>query len=342
MVRVTIINAIITIPILAILIYFLNLTGIAIYFVIGSLVPVIIMLFYIPEVFSKELRIENNKLSNSEIKSVFHTGITSLLAFLFSQLVILYLRKFIIGNFGIESNGIYQSVLGLSLNLFAFMYSFLGNHTLTQLSIFKIENIENDTSIISILDDTVKFLLVIMVPLIVLLYSYRSLVILILYSNLFSNASDIILYQLIGDFFRIFASLFSLWLFSRKKIKQLILIDLIFNLLLIILPNIFIQHFPKELKIVPISYLISSAVQFILFYSYSYKVLKFKFTTNAIKSISLSVVTIIVSIYISNYYAGSSYYFAWIIIFIWGLITLKYIENISIKNSFKKIFNKLN
>jgi O-antigen/teichoic acid export membrane protein len=335
MVSVIIISNLIAIPILFFLITYLNITGVAFYILLAGLLPFSMMLILYRKVFTPDFRQFPVKLNNVEIKNVFKTGITSLLAFLFYQSVILYLRKFIITNFGYEANGLYQSTLGISLNLFAFMYSFLGNHTLPQLSMQV-----NDGPIIMILDETAKYIIILVLPVIVILYSFREFIIMMFYSEAFIGASNLMLFQLLGDFFRIFASLFSLWLFSRMKLKPLIIIDLIFNLLLLSFPHIFIIVIQNDLRIVPLSYMLASSVQLLLFYTYTKKILIFKFSKKTKSILYLSVGILIFSVILSSYSLVISYIATFFLLSFWTFIIVKYIEKISIKKIFSDISNR--
>lgn len=339
MVRVTIITALITIPTLIYLIYYYNLEGVAYYIVLSSLVPFIIMFFYFNKQFVKDDRKNLTKLSTIEIKNVFKAGVTTLFAFLFNQLVILYLRKFIISNFSNEDNGLYQSALGLSMNLFAFMYSFLGNHTLTQMSMYKIEG-KDDFKLNTIINDTAKFILILIIPLLVLIFSYRNYIIILLYSDKFIQAGNLFLLQFIGDSFRIFASLFSLWLFSRMKIRALIVIDLIFNFSLFSFPNILILFFPNDLRIVPFSYMVASGIQFILFFVYTKSSIQFQFLKNTKKYIIISIIILSFIFTSSTYFQEFSLYLSWFVLLIWALLLIYYIEKISITNIIQRILIK--
>jgi polysaccharide transporter, PST family len=335
MVKVSIYSSLISLPLLLIFVQILNLNGVAIYLLLGGIIPFVFMLSLFNKVFSSEYRLNQIKLNKQDKSNVLKTGITSLLAFLYFQAVILYLRKFIILHFGFESNGLYQSVLGLSYTIFAFLYSFLGNHTLTQLSMVK----END-KIIPIIDDTAKFLIFVSVPIIILLFGFRELVFVIFYSKSFILASNLILFQLIGDFFRIFASLFSLWFYSRIKIKQLIFIDTIFNALLLCFPYIFISIYPNDLRILPFSYMLASFIQLTLFFIYTKKKLNFKFSFKTSRILLVSVITISFSLIVSSFFVNLGYFIVWIILFIWGFIILKYIELIPFKATIKKLYQK--
>ena len=341
MVKVTVLTAVITVPALFILILFFKIEGIAFYILIGSIIPFMMMLFYCKKIFSKDVREKSENLTAHDIKNVFKAGITSLFAFLFNQLVILYLRKFIISNFSNEDNGIYQAVLGLSMNLFAFIYSFLGNHTLTQMSVNKVEG-KDDQKLISIINETARFILIILVPILVLMYSYKNLIIILLYSEKFFNANNLLIFQFIGDSFRIFASLFSLWLFSRMKIKILIIVDLIFNISLFLLPNLFLLYTQNDLRIVPVAYMIASFIQFILFFIYTKISLNFKFNFVTRKYIFLSIFILVLNFLISNFLQEYSMYLSWILLSVWGFVLINYIEKMSLKKLFISVRKKFN
>lgn len=340
MVKVTVLTTLITLPSLIVLVYYSGIEGIAYYILLGSIVPFVIMLFFYKNVFPKEDRNHYRKLSSIEIRNVFKAGITSFFAFLFNQLVILYLRKFIISNFGNDDNGIYQSVLGLSMNLFAFMYSFLGNHTLTEMSMYKVAG-KDDAKLTSIINESAKFILLLVVPILVIIYSYRKLIIVLLYSEKFDDASNLLSFQFIGDSFRIFASLFSLWLFARMKIRVLIIIDLIFNFSLFLLPNLLLIFIQNDLRIVPVAYMVASGIQFLLFFLYTKKTVNFHFRADTKKSILISLIIIFSALLISAYFSNIGLYLSWCLLFIWGYLVVHKIEKISLKNIYRNIVSKM-
>lgn len=332
MVKVTVITHLISLPLLYILIKYYEIIGIGVYFALVSLIPVIIMLFYFNSVFPKNIRTQKSNINRYEIYRVFKPGITSLLAFLLNQLAILYIRKFIIDNFGTEQNGIYQSVLGLSFNLFALLYSFLSNYTLPQLSIHKSESSDNQ-NLITILNDTLKYLLLIIVPLLVITFSFRKFLIVILYSNSFGSAEKLLIYQLFGDVFRIFASLFSLWLFARFKIYTLIIIDLIFNLLLFLLPNLLITV-KYDINIVPISYLTAALVQLILYYIVTKKSINFKFKPVNLKMIMFSFSIVLSTIIISQFNTNIGMVFSIPVLLLFAYLVIRFVEMKSFKETY--------
>jgi len=336
MVKSSVTANLIAIPSLYFLIKYLNIDGFSYYILIGAIIPIAFLFVYFKSIFQNVSLNKISFLQKREINNVLKAGVTSLIAFLLNQLVILYLRKFIIINFNEEQNGLYQSVLGMSLNLFSFIYSFLSNYTLPQYSMFKNDKTDNP-KLISTINETMGFILFLTVPMILGIFSLRIFVIEILYSKLFVSAENLLLFQLLGDLSRVFSSLFSLWMFSRMKIKELIIIDVIFNLLLFLLPNLFINMFPGNLIIIPVSYFSASLIQFILFYIYTGRSLKFSFTSKSQKSILLSALILSSGILISISNAVIGYAANTVLLLIWVFTYLKYIEKKKLKEVFSKI-----
>ncbi|MEM4260459.1 MAG: hypothetical protein QXG00_04440 [Candidatus Woesearchaeota archaeon] len=335
MVKVSVYSNLISLPLLIILIQILSLNGVAIYLSFAGVLPFFFMLFLFKKVFSAEYRSSQVTLNKLDKSFVIKTGITSLISFLYFQVVILFLRKFIILNFGFESNGIYQSVLGFSYTIFAVLYSFLGNHVLKELSMIK----END-KIIPVLDETAKFIIIVSVPIILLIFGFREIVFVLFYSKLFTFAQNLIMFQLIGDFFRILASLYSLWFYSRLKIKQLIFIDTVFNVLLLTFPYIFINMFPNELRIMPFSYMLASFIQLVLFFMYTKIKLDFKFSFKTFRIILISIFTILSFLLVSSYFVNLGYFIVWVFLLVWGIVIIKFVEKVAFKTTLRTLYQK--
>lgn len=158
------------------------------------------------------------------------------------------------------------------------------------------------------------------------MFTFRIFVLEILYSRLFISASDLLLFQLLGDLCRVFASLFSLWMFSRMKIKELIFIDTIFNLFVFLSPNILHFCYPGNLIIIPISYFIASLIQFSLFYMYTIRALKFSFTSKVKRIIDSSFIVLILGIGISLSNLTIGYAANIILLITWGIVYLNILK----------------
>lgn len=320
----SIISTVILIP----LIMYYNIIGVAIYLLLLGMIPTTI--FFIKYNFLVKEYLPKVKIKLSGRSEIIKIGIVMVLSAFMQQGVLLYIRRFILLNFGVDANGNYQSVLGISINSFALVYVFLTNYTLPKLSSMK-SNVEYNIEI----SENLRFLIFIIVPLVIVIFTFRVFLLQILYSEKFLQAQDLFLFQLIGDLFRALAALFGLWLISRVKVKQLILIDFIFNLSYFLLPSILLKLIGNDLRIISISYMIAFFIHFALYFTYTKFELKFQFSTILLRNILLSVLLIFFAFCISEYMKFYSYYLNMILLLIWGWFMLLSSER---KKIFEKIF----
>lgn len=253
-----------------------------------------------------------NLLSSKEKISIVKIGLVSLVSGFMHQGALIIVRKIILSNFGEVETGIYQSVLGISINYFVIIYTFLSSYTLPRLSTIKDnEQIRNE------LNETLRFLYSFIIPSVLLIFCFRDVILKIVYSSEFLSAGNLFLFQLIGDIFKMMGALMGLWLIPRMKIKPLIIIDFIFNLIFIFLPFVLLKFFIVELYIIPFSYMIAFFVHFILLFSYTKYSLGFKITLQNKKIIFLSAFFLLSAFTISINFSVYGYYYAIIVVIIW-------------------------
>ena len=262
--------------------------------------------------------------------NVLKIGVISLSSSLLHQGAIILLRKFAINNFGLIDNGVYQSVLSTSIAYFSIIYIFLSNYTLPLFS-----KIIIDSELVEEINNNFRFLLFLVLPIIVITFTYRGIIVELLYSKSFNKASTLFLPQLIGDFFRVFAALFGLWTIPRMKIKQMLIFDFLFNLSLFLFPHLYMEILGKNLIIIPVSYMTAFIIHFLLYFIYSKIYLKFYFKKqiiyNAIVSIFVMLLSVLLS-YISNLLG---YFSTAILLIIWIYLVLNKEEKKSIIAFFK-------
>ena len=330
-VKISIINNIVSLIFLFPLIYYLKYIGIGIYlFIFGSLPFLIYFIFYRNIFDFKKYKVDKSFLKRKEIMNVLKIGVISLSSSLLHQGAIILLRKFAINNFGLIDNGVYQSVLSTSIAYFSIIYIFLSNYTLPLFS-----KIIIDSELVEEINNNFRFLLFLVLPIIVITFTYRGIIVELLYSKSFNKASTLFLPQLIGDFFRVFAALFGLWTIPRMKIKQMLIFDFLFNLSLFLFPHLYMEILGKNLIIIPVSYMTAFIIHFLLYFIYSKIYLKFYFKKqiiyNAIVSIFVMLLSVLLS-YISNLLG---YFSTAILLIIWIYLVLNKEEKKSIIAFFK-------
>lgn len=289
-VKINLINSFLSLIIIFPLTYYFSVYGAAIFMFISGLLPLFIFMFLAKFDFRKLFKIKIEFKPNL-LKNIIKIGIVSLASSFLFQLSMIQLRKFIIDNYGIQSAGIYQTVLGLSTSYFVIIYTYLSLYSLPQFS-----KIENNIDIIKELNNNLRFLLFLIIPMAMLLLSFKNEYLIVFYSSEFLKASDYFYYQILGDIFRVLAALFGLWLIPKVKIFALLSIDLTLNVLLLTLPIVSSFLFHKNLIYISMIYLIAFMVHFSLYFIYSKIKLGFKLEKKTIKSIVLAVIISTISI----------------------------------------------
>ncbi len=337
LVKITILSNVLTLPLLILLIIYFGITGVSIYIFIFNAFPLILYLLFFDRTIVPNVIKSNRKIDVKIRASILKIGLISLLSSFMFQFSLIFIRKFSISNLGFENAGIYQSLISLSSNYFMFIYIFLSNYSLPKLSTF------NTTEEICLeLNNNFRLLVFIIVPIIVLIFTYKNFVINLIFSPSFSTASNYIGYQLIGDIFRAFAALFGLWMIPRQKLKILFIIDFSMNICFIIFPLVLFGIFKMEINSLSITYLFSFFVHFVLYYLYTRKQLNFRFSRQNSYNIFISGAVIILVFLLSIYFPSYAFYFAPIGLLIWVYLYLETSEQKAIINKIIYFSNRKN
>ena len=144
------------------------------------------------------------------------------------------------------------------------IYIFLTNYSLPKLS-----ECNDNKKINTELSYNLRFLLLIITPMMLIFLGYRDILVSLLFSKNFADTTDLFIPQFIGDLFRVWAALFGLWLIPKRKIKQIITIDIIFNSILISAVYLFVAVLNKPLVYVSYAYAISFGMHFLMYFTYT-------------------------------------------------------------------------
>lgn len=326
-VKVSIISNIVPFLILIPLIIYFGISGVSYYLLLYGCFPIIIFLFFFNRNFFKKIKSSNETLELEKKKSILKVGIVSLISSFLFQFSIIYIRKFSINSFGIENTGIYQSLLSLSTNYFTFIYVFLANYSLPKLAV-----VTSNSEISDEINNNFRLLLFILIPIVIIVFTYREFIIQLVFSNSFASASNYIFFQLVGDIFRAFGALFGLWLVPMEKLKVLIAVDFIMNFLLISLPYIFFNFFHLNIVSLPVTYLISFFIHFLLLFLFTRRSLHFKFTPRNLNNIVISFAVFIISFIAASYFVFYGYFLIPVLLIIWTWFFLETEERKSLMN----------
>ncbi len=336
-VKIGVITNVVSTVLLIPLIYYMNLLGVSIYLLIFGIAPFLLFIIYARDIIKNYFTKNEYILKRTDKLLIFKIGSISLLSSLIHQGVIILIRKILITQYGYEQNGIYQSVLSVSISYFSIIYIFLTNYTLPKLS-----ECRDDGNIDSELNNNLRFLILMIVPMMLLFLGYKEIGVSLLFSKNFISASSLFFPQFIGDLFRVSAALFGLWLIPKRKVKQIIIIDFIFNSILLGSVYCFIVFLNKSLIYVSYAYALSFSLHFVMYFIYTKYSIKFKIDRNIMLSFGYSIISLGIVSYLSAYYIIISYFVTPAVLLIWFLLVVKKYEIIKMKNLFLSYANKDN
>jgi len=272
-----------------------------------------------------------NKLDFQIIFKILKIGIAFLIVS-FSQLfAVLIIRKITIDNFNVYGNGIYQSVLMISLNYFGFIFV-----TLSSYSVPKISEMKTNVEIVNEMNVNLRFILFLMVPMICLVIVFRQFIIVMLFTRDFMPGDKLYIYQTLGELLRAVSWVFALWYVPKLHLKAFVFFDLLLNFNYIFIYIILLKLLPSSLVYVSVSYMAAYFIHVILNFLYSKYKIKFSITGNNIKLICISIVTVLL-ILVLSINGNFAYYLVLPFLLIWLYLSMDRQEVISIKDSFKDL-----
>lgn len=335
-VRISVIATILSTLVLIPLVIYFNVIGVALSIFFLGLLPMTIFAIKYRKQFRSFFRFKDLiQINLGEKWNVLKIGIVSIAAALMHQGAIILMRRLIISEFGEVDNGIYQSVLGISLNYFAIIYAFLSNYTLP-----KISSIKDNFDLVTELNGNLRFLMVIIVPSILLIFSFRDIVLQLVYTKEFLEAKNLFLFQLIGDVFRMLAALFGLWLIPKMKIIPLLIIDFVFNALLIILPFSLVTFWKHDLMVFPLVYMIAFFFHFIMYFVYTKKIIKFRFTNDSIKTLLYGALIVLFGFSLSSLTIEYGHVAVFILLGSWFFLVFNKEEKKSLMKKINSFFSR--
>lgn len=259
-------------------------------------------------------------------KDILKIGLATMLMLFFQQASFLIIKTFVVENFGLFNVGIFQSVFGISNNYFALFFSVIATYSLPKLTTLK-----NNNEKISEINQTLKLLLFLYTPTIMILYVSRILLIRILYTSEFLPADPLFFFQFLGDYLKALSWIFGLWLLPNLKIKQWLFFDLL-NSFFFTAFSIFLSHNFKTLESFSIAYFTSYCLQSIIQYSYLRYSIKFKFMYDNFKNLFVSTMAVGIIFILSRYDVNSGYVFIIPVLIAWTILILKKTDIVSLKH----------
>jgi len=314
-----------------ILVFLFKLEGVVIGLLTGNIFTLIIYFYAMKR---KSMIPKLNiftKFNKKIIRNIIKIGLASLIVGAINQLVLLIIRTVTISNLGIYGNGIYQSVLGISLNYFGFIYI-----TINIYSFPKISSLKTEAEVIDEINVNFRYIFFLMIPLVALVFIFRELVIALLFTRDFASSEPLYKYQFLGDLFKAFSWVIGLWLIPKLKLFLWVTLDLILNFNFLVVYIFLLNFYSKGLESLAIAYLFSYVVHFALNLITARKKLNFSFRSKNLRDAVTGVILLLVLIGVSEYNIVAGYVSIFPVLFFWFLFVLKKSEWSFIKNNFNK------
>ena len=221
----------------AFLLYFYGLYGALIGTVTFQSVVFFVTPFFLKDQPWFKLSILKRKFSNKASKLFLSYSLMTLFSTCVGPGMQLFVRNFMIGEIGIVNTGLWDSTNKLSTAYLAIFTT-----SLTVYFIPRFSEINDKAEIKREIFKSIKLLAPFLLIMLTGIYFLRGHIIKILFTAEFIKISDIIIYQLIGDFFKVISWLFAFLLLAKAMTTKYILSELFFNSLLTFLTVYSVQQ----------------------------------------------------------------------------------------------------
>lgn len=239
--KLTIINVCGSLIGLAITLVMVNYFG-----VVGALVSSNIngfFLFILNLMVFKKLKLFSFKLSHKlfdkfYFKLLFSFTIISVITNILIPINQLLIRSFIIKTLNIDQAGIWQAMSRISDYYLMFITTVLGVYFLPKLS-----ELSSKEDLKKEIIQGYKVILPIVGVMALVIFLCRALIIKVVFTQSFLPLKELFLFQMIGDFFKIGSWLLGYLLVARAKLREIIILEIVFSLSLYFLNIYFIKIF---------------------------------------------------------------------------------------------------
>jgi O-antigen/teichoic acid export membrane protein len=276
------------------------------------------------------------KFNKEIINNIIKIGFASLIVGSVAQLVLLLIRTITINKMGVFGNGIYQSVLTISVNYFGFIFISLNTYSFPKVSSLKL-----NSEIVDEINLNFRYIMFLMIPLIAFIFVFREVVIALLFTKDFSSSEPLYKYQFFGDLFKAFSWVLGLWLIPRLKLFLWVTLDMILSANFLLIYILLLNFYENSLISLAIAYLMSNLIHLVLNLIATKKYLNFKFQSKNLSAAILGIILLLILVCISEYKIVYGYISIIPALFLWFSYAVKKNEWIFVKDNFRKyIYNR--
>jgi len=232
---------------------------------------------------------EEKKVDFSILKQLIKFGMASLIAGTSTLVSLLLVRTFIVSHMDIQHLGIFQAVLAISSQSIMIVIESIGTYSFPRMS-----GLESHSEVRNEINKTFRLALLISTPIILIILTFKNIVILILYSSEFLEAAKLLGIQLLGDFFKAVGWSMGVALLPLERLKAFISIDVAWSVLFVSISYITIPRW--NLQGVIFSYMVCFLFHAIVNYLYLRRTIGFGFWGKNVKLLISSVGLIVIGV----------------------------------------------
>ena len=225
----------------AFLIWRNNILGGLLSVTIGEFLMVIVTFLFVRKD-NEYFKFELQKIIN---KKYFHIikkfSTMALLTAVIAPLTLIFIRNFIVQKYSLQEAGIWDAVNRLSSFYMLFFGSGLSLYYMPKLASL---NTENEFKME--LKSYFKIFVPLFLLLLIVIFMLKSVLIKIAFTQEFSSIKELLIWQLLGDFFRIMTLAFGFQILVKTMLKRYFIIEIIFNLSYLLFSIYLIELFSIE------------------------------------------------------------------------------------------------
>lgn len=214
----------------ALLIWKKNILGGLLSVAIGEGLMVLVTFIFVRK-HANYFKFNLQKLINKKyFKIIKKFSVMALLTAIIAPLTLLCIRNTIVENYSIEEAGIWDAVNRLSSFYMIFFSSGLSLYYMPKLASIHTES-EFKTELKSYFRVFVPLFLVMLI----VIYSAKGIILKLAFTAEFSSVENVLIWQLLGDFFRIMTLAFGFQILVKTMMKRYFLVEIVFNLMYFLL-----------------------------------------------------------------------------------------------------------
>jgi PST family polysaccharide transporter len=210
----------------ALLIWKNNISGGLFSIAVGEILMVIITFLFVRKD-SDYFRFDLHKImSKRYIKVIKKFSVMALLTAIIAPLTLLFIRNMIVENYSIEEAGIWDAVNRLSSFYMIFFSSGLSLYYMPKLA-----SIHTESEFKTELKSYFKVFVPLFLLMLIVIYIAKGIILKLAFTTEFSAIENMLIWQLLGDFFRIMTLAFGFQILVKTMMKRYFLVEIVFNLI---------------------------------------------------------------------------------------------------------------